>query len=206
MKNKLIYLLICASFILSACFPRDAALVTPEVKVSESVQPQYALKPLVAAPESSPPELVVNAFFTYLLKDTPDIADDTGAQNLWLSTSLRQQFLETLALNQKLAATNLTAKNEPLTNGTFLNAWDKPSRFKVLSVQRTPYLSLVKIRYDSDAGTNYEGDQRIMTVVLIFEDGAWRVSDIHTHASKFASNDTLLNELQRRQSVSLTAQ
>jgi hypothetical protein len=34
-----------------------------------------------------------------------------------------------------------------------------------------------------------------MTVLLTQEDGAWRVSDIHSHAAKFNKPSTLLGDL-----------
>ena len=65
------------------------------------------------------------------------------------------------------------------------------------AVVRDVYAYLLEPKRDiGGAGTNYPGEQRRMTAVLQQEQGAWRIANIESHASKFSKENTLVRSLQ----------
>lgn len=153
-----------------------------------------ALTVAVAAPASAP-ETTVNDFFTYLLSRKHDIVKDTAAQNRWLTKNVRHALVTAEAAPSKAAKAHPDEQVNSPDNGTFLAAWDPPTSFKVTGAKAKKTTATLELLFTWGPKTEYAGETRKMTVLLTQEDGAWRVSDIHSHAGKFNQASTLLGDL-----------
>jgi hypothetical protein len=152
---------------------------------------------LTAAPAASTPDATVNDFFTYLLNPKRDITKDPAAQSRWLTRDLRHALAASMAGADKAAKAHPDEQIDTPNNGTFLAAWDPPTAFKVAETKSTPPTARVDLRFTWGPKSQYPGETRMMTVLLTLEDGAWRVSDIHSHAAKFNPDSTLLGDLRQ---------
>jgi hypothetical protein len=152
---------------------------------------------ITAAPAATPatPDAVVNDFFKYLLSPKHDIMKDSGAQNRWLTKDLRHTVASSDAAATKAAKAHPNEQIDGVTNGTFLATWDPPTNFKIADTKATPPTARVDLLYTWGPKSQYPGETRKMTVLLTQEDGAWKVSDIQSHKSKFNPESTLLNDL-----------
>jgi hypothetical protein len=151
----------------------------------------------ISSPSTPLPENVTKDFFAYLLSSKNNIATDGKAQVRWLSSSLRELLTATSMASKKAAEERPKEKIDFPNNGTFLASWDSPTSFELSASQQTPFLALVAILCHWGPQSEYANDERTMTFILILEDDAWRVSDIHTHAGKFVSDGLLTRDLQK---------
>jgi hypothetical protein len=143
------------------------------------------------------PEATTTDFFNYLLKSKHDIAKDTAAQTRWLSHGVRHALAEAEAGSDKAAKAHPNEQIDSPDNGTFLAAWDPPSSFKVTAVKSTPPTAHVDLLFTWGAKSQYPGETRVMTASLALEDGAWHITDIHSHAARFNPDTTLLGDLRK---------
>jgi hypothetical protein len=153
---------------------------------------------LVAAAVADPtaaPEATVNDFFHYLLTSKRDITKDSAAQNRWLTKDVRHALAVADAGASKAAKAHPNEEIDGPTNGTFLAAWDPPTSFKVTDTKSTPPTARVNLRFTWGPKTQYPGEARNMTALLALEDGAWKISDIQSHKTKFNPESTLLGDL-----------
>jgi len=148
----------------------------------------------VAAPAPTP-EATVNDFLTYLLSRKHDIARDTAAQSRWLTKDVRHALAAAETASSKAAKAHLDEQVNSPDNGTFLAAWNPPSSFKITGSKAKDTTATVELLFTWGPKTEYPGETRKMTVLLTQEEGAWRVSDIHSHAAKFNQASTLLGDL-----------
>jgi hypothetical protein len=155
-----------------------------------------AVAPLSAAPAPTP-DTAVTDFFHYLLSPKHDIVKDSAAQKRWLTRDVRTALAAADAASTKAAKAHPNEEIDGPTNGTFLAAWDPPTSFQVVSVKSTPPTASVDLRFTWGPKTQYPGETRLMTAHLVLEEGAWRVSDIHSHATKFNPESTLLADLRK---------
>ncbi|MEP6670819.1 MAG: hypothetical protein ABJF10_16800 [Chthoniobacter sp.] len=151
---------------------------------------------MTAAPQTeNSPEATTTSFFTYLLSSKHDITKDSAAQTRWLTKDVRQVLAAAVAGANKAGKAHPGEQIDSPDNGTFLAAWDPPTTFKVTEVKSTPPTAHVDLLYKWGPKTNYPGETRKMTALLTLEDGAWHISDIQSHKSKFNPNSTLLGDL-----------
>ena len=150
----------------------------------------------LTAAEPATPEATVNDFFHYLLTSKRDIIKDPAAQSRWLTKDVRHALAVADAASGKAAKAHPNEEIDGPTNGTFLAAWDPPTSFKVTDAKSTPPTARVNLRFTWGPKTQYPGETRNMTALLTLEDGAWKISDIHSHATKFNPESTLLRDLQ----------
>lgn len=149
-----------------------------------------------AAPsDTAAPDAVAKDFFTYLLAGKRDISTDTKSQERWLTKSLHQALTSATAAATKAVKARPDEKIDVPSNETFLAAWDKPTSFKLTETKTTPPTARVGLRYTWGPKTNYPGETRNMTVLLVEEGGAWRIDDIQSHKSKFSEEGTLRQDL-----------
>jgi len=143
------------------------------------------------------PDATVNDFFKYLLSAKHDIMKDFAAQNRWLTKAVRQTVATTDAAATKAAKAHPNEEIDGVDNGTFLAAWDPPTSFKITKVESKDGATTARVDllYTWGPKTEYPGETRKMTVLLTMEDGAWKVSDIQSHKSKFNDESTLLGDL-----------
>jgi hypothetical protein len=147
-----------------------------------------------AAPTPSP-EATVNDFFTYLLSHKHDIVKDSAAQTRWLTKDVRRSLATAETAANKAAKAHPNEQIDSPDNGTFLAAWDPPTSFKITGTKAKEATATVDLLFTWGPKTQYPGETRKMTVLLAQEDGAWRVSDIQSHAAKFNQASTLLGDL-----------
>jgi len=149
-----------------------------------------------AAPaDTAAPDAAAKDFFTYLLAGKRDIFTDTKSQERWLTKSLREALATATAAATKAAKAHPDEKIDVPSNEIFLAAWDKPTNFKLTETKVTPPTARVGLRYTWGPKTNYPGETRNMTALLVEEGGAWRVDDIQSHKSKFSEEGTLRKDL-----------
>jgi hypothetical protein len=146
-----------------------------------------------ATPATS--EATVSEFFTYLLSPKHHIVTDSKAQSRWLSNDVRAALAKADAASSKAAKAHPNEQVDEPDNGTFLSAWDPPTSFKVTDAKTTSPTARVELLFTWGPKTQYPGESRKMTVNLLLEDGAWKISDIHSHKAKFNSDSTLLGDL-----------
>ena len=156
----------------------------------------FAMLAVAAADPAISPEATANDFFHYLLTSKRDITKDSAAQNRWLTKDVRHALAVADAGSAKAAKAHPNEEIDGPTNGTFLAAWDPPTSFKVTDTKSTPPTKRVNLRFTWGPKTQYPGETRNMTALLTLEDGAWKISDIHSHAAKFNPESTLLRDLQ----------
>ncbi|MDR3404925.1 MAG: hypothetical protein P4L99_20640 [Chthoniobacter sp.] len=154
---------------------------------------------VVAAMGATPalPDATVNDFFQYLLSGKHDILKDSTAQNRWLTKDVRQTVAAADAGATKAAKAHPGEQIDGVDNGTFIAAWDPPTSFKITKVEAKSASATARVNllYTWGPKTQYPGETRAMTVLLAMEDGAWKVSDIQSHKSKFSPESTLLGDL-----------
>lgn len=145
--------------------------------------------------EPASPDAAVRELFAYLIAGQGDIATDRKAQERWLTKSLRRALTSASTAATKAAKAHPNEKIDAPSNETLLAAWDKPTSFSVSASKATPPTGRVELLYTWGPKTNYPGETRTMSVLLIQEDGAWRVDDIQSHKSKFSEEGTLRQDL-----------
>jgi len=137
---------------------------------------------------SAPKECLVvfREFFRYLQKNDPSIVRDEQAQKRWLTQELRK------ALTAKVA-TFTSPQDDPdfPSNSTFLGSWDYPSTYSIVASRRYGPRAIVDVLYKWGSNTNYPGDERTASFILLFEDGAWKLDDVYTFRGKFAQAESL---------------
>jgi len=148
-----------------------------------------------AAPPA--PEAVVREVYAYLLEPKRDLGQDAQAQTRWLTGSLREMLhAADRAAKAALKCPDAGPDQRPPDNAIFLDAWDTPTSCKVTGVTMDAAAARVSVLCAWGPKTNYPGEQRRMTAVLQPEQGAWRISNIESHASKFSKENTLVRSLQ----------
>ena len=142
------------------------------------------------------PEAVVRDVYAYLLEPKRDIGQDLPAQNRWLTSPLRDLVRAAdRAAKSALKCPDAGPDQRPPDNGVFLDAWDPPTSCNVTGTTRDAASARVSVVCEWGPKTNYPGEQRRMTAVLQQEQGAWRIADIESHASKFSKENTLVRSL-----------
>lgn len=135
------------------------------------------------------PQACVSAFrelFSYLQRNDTDIVRDEAAQKRWLTKLLRQEF------TQKLATfTNRADDPDYPSNRTFIGAWDYPTTYTIVATRRYGSRGVIDVLYKWGPGTNYEGDTRTTSFVLLLEDGAWKLDDIYIFRGKYVTSESL---------------
>jgi hypothetical protein len=146
---------------------------------------------------SPAPEAVVRDVYAYLLEPKRNIGQDKQAQSRWLTGSLRESLRAAdRAATAALKCHDAGPDQRPPDNGMFLDAWDVPTSCNVTGVTKDAASARVSVLCSWGPKTNYPGEQRRMTAVLQQEQGAWRIANIESHASKFSKENTLVRSLQ----------
>jgi len=143
-------------------------------------------------------ELVVQDFFNYLLMQKTDIANDTSAQNRWLTAKLRTLLADSARAVTEARKLPEVEGPDPAVpdNGTFLASWDYPTICLVLKPSKASQQARVAVDCSWGPKTQYPGTTRKATVLLEREAGAWRISDIQFHKSQYADENDLVSDLE----------
>lgn len=148
-------------------------------------------------PSTASPEKVTTEFFQYLLTSQREITSDSPAQERWMSEALRSELVKAMEAAKRKALERRGEKIDLPSNDTFLAAWEKPASFKIISSQKTPFTALAAVEFLWSAQSEYPGDKRTMTTVLVYENTGWRISDIHVHKGKYTDNRSVLADLRQ---------
>ena len=142
---------------------------------------------------SAPSECLtsVRDFITYISREKPDIASDRDAQNRWLSQNLRRGLAHRLGAYRAFVKSNPDSPEGPPNNGDFVGSWDYPSIYSIIGSRRYGDRALVDIMFTWGKKTQYPGDTRLVTYVLVREDNAWKLDDIYTLRGKFVEAGSL---------------
>jgi hypothetical protein len=150
-----------------------------------------------AATPPDSPESMVRDVYAYLLEPKRDIGRDAQPQNRWLTGSLRELLRAAdRAAKRALKCPDAGPDQRPPDNSIFLDAWDAPTSCNVTGTTKDAASARVSVLCNWGPKTNYPGEQRRMTAVLQQEQGAWRIANIESHASKFSKENTLVRSLQ----------
>ena len=164
------------------CFTQHSNAQTrqsPPTKIQEVKQRSVT----VAAPRECLASF--REFFSYLQQADTNIIRDEAAQNRWLSQQLRK------ALTQKVATFTSPADDPDFpSNATFVGSWDYPTSYSLVNSRRYGNRAVIDVLYKWGPNTNYPGEERISSFVLVFEDRAWKLDDIYTFRGTFAQAES----------------
>ena len=160
-----------------------------------------------AAPATPvPPDKVVREFFTYLeandhstvagtdnhIVRPPDIGTDVAAQELWLTRELRESLRRA---NKYIRRHHPKSGGIPIgefSSSDFRFAWDPPEKFEIRQTTKATFTAIVAGRFIWWPKQQYAGSVRNGYFILVFEDGAWRVSDIQADPYPFDQSESSL--------------
>jgi hypothetical protein len=147
----------------------------------------------VSAVAEAPPECsqLVRDFIAYISHEKPDIASDKQAQGRWLSDDLRKELEHRQDSYKTYAKKNPDSPEGPPGNGDFVGSWDYPTTYMLAGSRRYENRVIVDVMFKWGANTQYPGDTRLTSYVLVREGNAWKLDDIYTLRSKFAATTSL---------------
>jgi hypothetical protein len=154
------------------------------------------------APLGSPTEVPaagiqqVRQFIQYIILAKPDIATDSSAQQRFLSKAMQAAFANRRAVYAEFAKHNDTPDLPP-DNGAFVGAWDPPTSFRIVGSRLYDERAVVDVVFSWGKNTNYEGDTRLTSYLLIREQNNWKVCDIYVWDGDFESASSLIEVFRR---------
>jgi hypothetical protein len=134
---------------------------------------------------ASPREAVGGFMQILFTQKVPAMLHDHSINRRFFTGSLRQQ----VALSIKQAATWKQGWSDYRThpgirnefNQEVFQAWDTPSTFRLASSHISRDRAMVDVIYKWGRGTQYAGDTRLTSVILVREKGRWFIDDLYTH-------------------------
>ncbi|HET9484872.1 MAG TPA: hypothetical protein VFO79_13015 [Xanthomonadales bacterium] len=127
-----------------------------------------------------------------------NFATDPELQQRHMTKALVAAVAERAAFAARRASEAPDERVDPPSSETFLDAWDRPSRYDIVGSRVYGDVAWVDVRFDWDEGTNYPGQSRLASYLLHRVGGTWRLADAYHHASAFATPGTLLGSLADR--------
>lgn len=154
-------------------------------------------RPARRARAEAPAECLTAAreFIAYLFREDRDIADDKEAQGRWLSQHLRNGLANRREVYRKHKEETPETAEGPPDNGDFIGSWDYPTSYRVVGSRRYDRRALVDIVFKWGPGTNYAGDERLVSYVFVHEGGRWKLDDIYTFGGEFTAGAHSLSEI-----------
>ena len=161
-----------------------------------------------------PPDKIVQEFFTYLeasdhstvagtdnhIVRPPDIGTDIAAQERWLTRDLRESLRRANKYIRRHKPKSGDIPIGEITSADFRFAWDPPERFEITHTTKATFTAIVAGRFIWGPKQQYAGSVRNGYFILVFEDGAWRVSDIQADPYPFdQSENSLIRTLRSHQ-------
>ena len=191
----------------------DVALRAPTSHADEALDPVESilveLKPRAPAAATgaaaSAPQAAVAAhvarardMLDAMFDPKRNFATDPELQQRHMTKALVAAVAERAAFAARRASEAPDERVDPPSSETFLDAWDRPSRYDIVGSRTYDDVAWVDVRFDWDEGTNYPGESRLASYLLHRVDGTWRLADAYHHASAFATPGTLLGSLADR--------
>lgn len=171
---------------LSAVAPQAGARQSRTAVVREE---RDAARASAAAPREC--LTAARAFIAYVLRESPDIAGDEGAQKRWLSDALRKALAHRQEVYREYAKQNPDSPEGPPGNGDFVGSWDNPTGYAVTGSRRYGERAVVDVLFKWGAKTNYPDDSRLVSYVFVREGKAWKLDDIYTFRGEYVSASSL---------------
>ena len=130
-----------------------------------------------------------------------DLLRDDAFKRRFLSAKLRQRIELALKQCDKWPAQTDPSGGHPAApdqwNKTIFNAWDIPTSYTVSLGHQTSDRAVYDVIYYWGTGTQYEGTQRITSVILTRENERWYIDDLYTHNGGYCSAFSLYESLVR---------
>src|SRR5215472_16231207 len=155
------------------------------------------VKPAANAVDA-PPECaqLVRDFIAYTSRERPDITTDAQARSRWLSEGLRKALDHRLSAYKDYAKKNPDSPEGPPSNADFMGSWDFPTSYSIVAARRYDTRAIVDVNFVWGPKTEYAGDTRLTSYVLVREGNAWKLDDIYTFQGKFVSAGSLSQTFQ----------
>jgi hypothetical protein len=134
----------------------------------------------------------VRELIKYLFHEKPDIVSDTSAQTRWLSEPMRKALANRQQVYANYAKENPDSPEGPPSNGNFIGSWDYPTSFRFVGSRLSGKRAVVDVQFVWGKGTNYAGDTRLTSYILVRENGSWKLEDIYTFEGNFITAGSLL--------------
>src|SRR5215813_712676 len=150
---------------------------------------------IIAAPAEC--TQTVRDLIRYLGREKPDIASDKQAQERWLSPDLKRGLQHRQDVYKDFAKNEPDSPEGPPSNADFLNTWDNPTSYSIAAARRVGERAIIDVVFKWGPGTQYPGDSRLMSFVIVQEAGAWKLDDIYTYRGKFVEPGSLTVTFQR---------
>jgi hypothetical protein len=146
-----------------------------------------------AALSAAPPECtqIVRDFIGYVSREKPDIASDRQAQNRWLSDSLHKALEHRLTVYKEYDKKNPDSPDGPPGNGDFVGSWDYPTTYVIAASRRYEKRAIVDVIYTWGPKTEYPGDKRLVSYVLVREGNGWKIEDLYTFHGEYVAAGSL---------------
>jgi len=143
---------------------------------------------------SAPPECaqLVRDFVAYISHEKPDIASDKQAQGRWLSAELRKALDHRQTAYNDYAKKNPDSPEGPPGNGDFVGSWDYPTSYGIAGSRLYNNRALVDVIFKWGPKTQYPGDSRLVSYVLIRDGSGWKIEDIYTYRGEFNETGSLM--------------
>ncbi len=154
-----------------------------------------------------PPDKVVQEFFTYLeasdhstvagidkhIVRPPDIGTDVAAQERWLTRDLRESLRRANKYIRRHKPKSGGIPIGEITSADFRFGWDPPEKFEIRQTTKATFTVIVAGRFVWGPKQQYSGQRsQRQGFIPVFEDGAWRVSDIQADPYPFDQNESSL--------------
>lgn len=134
---------------------------------------------------------VVREFIRYLFTPGTDIATAGVAQTRWLTQALDAELDGAYRRVAGAAASHPDERYDLPSNSDFYDSWEPPTMFRFLGSRSYGTQAFVDVEYGWGPETNYPGDRRTISYVMMLTDGIWRIDDVLTIRGEFASPGSL---------------
>src|ERR1041385_7328003 len=163
----------------------------PRIENTPPKETKSQIRALDASPESL---LALHRFLSFIFKPNPILTKDKPAQGELLSRHVREGIEHLWQAYAKFEKDNPGYDCSP-DNDLFVGAWDYPSTYSIVGSRRYPSRTFIDVTYHWGPETNYPGDERLVSYVLVFEDGKWKLDDIFASRGEYIDAKTLTASL-----------
>jgi len=145
---------------------------------------------------TAPPESIaaLRRFLAFVSKPEPDLMKDKVAQGRLLSRHTRDGIDHLWKAYAKFEKDNPGYDCSP-DNDMFMGAWDYPTTYSIIGSRHYDSRVIIDVIYRWGPETNYPGSERLVSYVLVAEDGGWKLDDMYTFHSENREAYSLTAEL-----------
>ena len=136
-------------------------------------------------------------FFSYIKKGRPELAGDEKAQNRWLASSLKRNFLE-------YAKRVCPDHHDYPRNDFFLGVWNQPTTYSIIGTRFYDYhngknpiatRAIIDVLYEwgseDSIHNQYPGVRQLRSFIFIKENGGWKLDDIYGFNDEYTTSESL---------------